>query len=254
MINFFTDIHIFSSPMQKDNIVVSADDIYFKKFGKIIIHSCIKSNNNIHIHVVNPTYDTLLEFKNYDVNRISFSYEYLDISYIHNLLIKTYYYVSRYFITNFLFENYNLNNTFICDIDMFFYKKINLPDDKEIGIFYSPEKNSPWKQSSAGFVFINKNKKHFLKNLISNYLEKIISIDYVWVENNLSGLEKANLVGLDQVCLTEELQKFLDDPTFLNLNTVSTFISKNDDPNYVAWNLIRAKKDPNFNEYIKNRF
>jgi hypothetical protein len=254
MFNFFKNTQFISYPSNSSIIVSACDDLYFKRFGDTIISSCINSRNDIHVHVINPSIETINEFKKYKSTLVSISYETSDFTTYHPLLIKTYYYFSRYFISNFLFENYNITNVYITDIDMFFNNVIDLPKDKDVGIFYNSKKESLWRQTSAGFVYINKNKKYFLDNLISNYLNKLKSIDFLYVENNVTGLERANYVGLDQVCLSEEVQKILQDSKFLNLNELTNFISKEDDNRYTAWNLIRFKKDPNFDNYIRQKF
>jgi hypothetical protein len=250
MAEFFTDIE-FSMPIVHDQcVVVAGDQKYFARFGGYLIDSCRRSGNRLHCHVINPTHDTKHMMHQSRDSAISFSSESLDLDGVHPLEEKTYYYFSRYFVARYLLENCTLSKAYITDMDMIFLKSIALPGNKTVGVTYDPNQPNDWKRSSASFVYVDRAAVWFLQNLIDLYRQLIASNDWSQVEK-LQGFHRACKVGLDQVCLSRECAKIAHEDFFLNLRDIRNLTSKHKHKDAVAWHLLRAKKDPDFERIMQ---
>jgi len=79
---------IIGNTTEEFTLLAACDSVYLKNFAKGFVTSCALAGNNSHIHVTNPTEEDK-EYVNYlnegykrlnIINKMTFSYDYLDIS------------------------------------------------------------------------------------------------------------------------------------------------------------------------------
>jgi hypothetical protein len=148
----FNNVSYIGEPSNKTNVTFSCDDIYFQKFGIDNLNSCIYSGLIPHCHLINPSDNTKQEILKFNSNNVSFSIEKLNIDQFKKHQLKTYYYCSRFFIARDLFDRFEVESLWICDTDVIFNQKPDVPEDKKIGISYNADQESLWKQTQASLI------------------------------------------------------------------------------------------------------
>lgn len=240
-----------SFPASDTISVFSCDENYFLNYGIYNILSCNKILQDVHVNIINPGKESFNKLSNLKSNlkiNLTFSYEKIDIK--NFFALKSYLFCNRYFISLYIFNHSNVKTIFITDADIIFKKSINFPKDKFLGIIYKPENNTLWKQSGGNLVIIKEKYKNFLKKFISEFDSRFQKT--VWKDfSNFPKLERANIVGLDQICLSVLAKDYKEDKNFINLAN-GNFISKNINDNAFLWSLTgNSKKNKNLSEKIE---
>jgi len=220
----FKNVQYVKEPLTTTNVTFSCDDIYFQKYGINNIASCLTAGLVPHCHVINPSKKT----KKYlnDIN-ISYSIEILDIDQFNEYQLKTYYYCSRFFVANDLFNKFYIDELWISDADVLFNNKPVVPDDKTLGISYNETQLSLWKQTQASLIYVKQSKKLFIEQVLLEYLIKFQNTNFKILETITDKYERGNILGLDQVCMSLVFNKYYRiDPGFINLHDIEGLKSK----------------------------
>lgn len=253
----FQNVNYLETPTTKELVVFSCDQKYFEKYGIFNLLSCNKINYDVHLHLINAT-DDFKRLRDSLQNNLSIKFtvslENVDLNSISQDQLKTYYYCSRFFIANDLFENYNLEKIYITDADVFFNNRIEINENISLALNYKPEESHLWRQVSAPFIFIKKEKKQFLKNVISEYKLRLDSTDFSILDNITDKYRRGDILGLDQVCLAKNLTPDILKNGFLNLNQNPNIVSKNENDSCV-WIMTNqnAKKDKDLKIKLKEK-
>jgi hypothetical protein len=174
-------------------IFASCDNIYLKDHSKGFVTSCALAKNNVHIHVTNPTEDSLkyLEYLKtgyeqlYSNGLMTTSYDTLDISNYNLKQRKTFYTCNRFIVLPSVIKC----DVLILDVDCLVMKHIdNLECD--VGLFLRKELvvkewNGLAGKVAAGAVYISKRNLDYIEhvsNFISNnnmnwYLDQVALYD-----------------------------------------------------------------------------
>ena len=226
MQEFFRNCEIIKVPTSNSPVVFQCDENFFKKYGMYNLMSCEKNNMDVHIHFINPTDVFLDKIKNLNTKiNLSYSIESIDTD-INLYKLKSYYFCSRYYITNYLFEHNLIQRAFITDADIIFNEHIEIPHDKKLGILYYPSQDNLWKQTGANISYVDKDRKPFLETVIKIYEQRLQDTDFDSITKDMNKFEKANMYALDQVCMSLALQENFIDQYFINLTSIDNFISK----------------------------
>lgn len=256
--NFFKSFNFLHYPAKKEIVLFSCDDLYFKKFGIFNIISCNEVGHDIHFHIINPSKESLELFNNIKSKlRIQYSYstELLETKDLNFYALKSYYYCSRYYVATFLFENTLVEKIHIVDTDAIFNDKIVMKENIDLSLEYNDQYNNLWQKIMAGYVFIEKKKSWFLKEVLFEYEKRYDSTDFAIVSNIENKIEKANFTGLDQVCLSYvfELYKLNLEDSFYNLLPIkSQFKSKGD--NLAKIWMILGKSKVDADKYLRKKY
>ena len=245
MQEFFKNYEIIKVPSSNNPVVFQCDENFFNNYGIHNLASCEKNNMDVHIHFINPSDKFLKKIDNLDLKiKFSYSKESIDTD-INFFKLKSYYFCSRYYITNHLFDQDLIQGAFITDADIIFNEHIVIPKDKELGILYYPSQDNLWKQTGANISYVSKRKRSFLEIVIKIYEQRLQNTDFDRITSEMPKMERANLYALDQVCMSLALQENFIDETFINLATIDNFISKN--KNTKIWSLTGGgqKANPN---------
>jgi hypothetical protein len=255
--NFFEKVTILSSPKTKERVVFQCDEFYFKNYAFYNLLSCNDVGYDVHIHFINPTDEFLEKVQKINLSiDLSISVESLDITDINFYKLKSYYFCSRYFISNLLFENNLIDKAYIVDADIIFNEKIIIPENKLIGVMYYPSFDDLWKQTGANFLYVSEKRKDFLKKIIKEYKQRVEEIDFDSISNSMNKSTRANLYGLDQVCMSFIIKnENLIDDSFLNMESIERFIG-NKDTTKKIWSLTgQPKRNPDgLKEVLYKRF
>lgn len=255
---FFKNVEYLKNPTGKELVLFSCDDIYFKKFGIYNICSCDQTGQNVHVHLINPSEESLTLLCNLSKKlkvEVSYSIETFDISLINFYCLKGYFYTSRFFIAETLFKKFKINTLLITDTDIIFNEPIVFPKNKTFGINFYPEKTTLWEKSPAYFVLIKINETPFLELLLQEYTRLLNVTDFNSINDLPNKIEKANLSGVDQIGLSTVIlqqQKYLDFK-FLNLATLENFSSKGEYESKI-WVLVGKTKNSLPENYLKNKY
>ena len=253
MQEFFKNVKIIKKPISKTVVVFQCDEYFFNNYGIFNLLSCEENNLDAHIHFINPSQSFLNKIDNIKTNiKLSYSTESIDTN-INFYKLKSYYFCSRYFIANYLFETTPIESAFISDADIIFNKSIYMPEKIKLGVLYYPKHNNLWKQTGANITYIHKDKKIFLERIIEIYNKKIKHTDFNSISETMNKIEKANLYALDQVCMSLIVKDFINDD-FLNLASIKNFIGKNRSND--IWSLTGAgqKSNPEVKDFLQHRF
>jgi len=251
MIKFFDEVKILKTPRSKKVVIFQCDENFFNSYGFYNLVSCEKHNLNVHIHFINPSKLFLNKIKNLNLDiQLSYSQEFINTD-INFYKLKSYYFCSRYYITNYLFEKELIEEAFITDADIIFNEQIEIPSNFKLGILYFPKHNNLWKQTGANFSYIHKNKKSFLETVIKIYEDKLITTKFENITDNMNKVEKANLYGLDQVCMSLALKENFIDNEFINLTIIDKFIGKSLD--FKIWSLTGGGKSNSNLKFLLDR-
>lgn len=234
---FFKNVNFINFPKTKEKVLWACDPIYFENFGYYNLLSCNEVGHDVHIHLINPPEDLLDRILKINLSiDLSISYEHFDVN-LNVYKLKSYYFCSRFFIAQQLFLNTLVEKLFITDADIIFNQKIIFPDNKFLGLGYFPDNNNLWKQSSAGLIIIAKQKKEFLDLVLNEYNKRLLQTNFDLISESMDKITKANLYGLDQVCMSYVLQTSdIIDDTFFNLEDEGYSMS-NKNLNLQIWAL-----------------
>ena len=250
---FFNNCQLIKSPVSNTPVVFQCDETFFNNYGIYNLISCEKNNIDVHIHFINPTQTFLDKINKLDTNiHLSYSKEYIDTD-INFYELKSYYFCSRYYIANYLFDHDLIQAAFITDADIIFNEQIKIPQDKKLGILYYPMHDNLWKKTGANISYVHKDKKSFLESVIKIYEQRIKETDFDSINDSMDKFQKAEMYALDQVCMSIALKDFLDDQ-FINLTNISNLISKNNTTK--IWSLTGAgqKSNPAVHKALDDMF
>jgi hypothetical protein len=170
-------------------IFASCDNVYLKDHGKGFVTSCALAKNNVHLHITNPTEDTIkyLEYlKNgyqtlNDQNLFTTSYDTIDVSTYTTKQRKTFYACNRFIVAADVIKC----DVLILDIDCLVMKHVdNLECD--VGLFLREDRvEKEWKglagKTAAGAVycsianldFLNYVKEFIQSNKLDWYIDQV---------------------------------------------------------------------------------
>jgi hypothetical protein len=247
---FFQDIKFISKPKTKEKVVFQCDENYFINYGIYNLFSCDNHGHDVHIHLINPSELLLEQIKNLKLSiDLSISTEQLEITNINFYKLKSYYFCSRYFISNLLFEKNLISKAYIVDADVIFNQRINFDNSIELGVLYYPHYDTLWKQTGANFLYVTEKRKNFLRNIVNLYNEKVQHIPFELINENMEKLQRANMYGLDQVCMSELIAQ---EHNFFNLCDLENFLSKNQSAK--VWSLTGPwKQNPNIKNLLEQQ-
>jgi hypothetical protein len=247
---FFQNITFISKPKTKEKVIFQCDENYFVNYGIYNLFSCDNHGHDVHLHLINPSEMLIEQIKNLHLSiDLSISTEKLAITDINFYKLKSYYFCSRYFISNLLFEQNLISKAYIVDADVIFNEKINFDNSIELGILYYPQYDTLWKQTGANFLYVTDKRKNFIKNIVNLYNEKIQHIPFEIINENMEKLKRANMYGLDQVCMSELITQ---EHNFFNLCNIENFITKNQ--NSKIWSLTGPwKKNPDIKKLLEKK-
>ena len=224
---FFSNISFYKNIDSDYKVVFSCDDVYFNKYGFYNLLSCDKVGHDTHVHLINPSEQTILALENLHLkNNHSFSFENIDIKSVNYYQLKTYYYCSRFFIANFLLEHSDIKKIIITDADVIFNKKVFWPENIYLGLEYKPEEKHLWRQVAGPVVLVSLESKSFLEDVILDYKNRVDHTDFKILETLTDKYVRGDILGLDQVCMANNIKKYLND-NFLNLKNNTDIKSKN---------------------------
>lgn len=210
-------------PRSFDIVVFSCDENYFLKYGIYNILSCNRINQDVHVNVINPSdvfFNILEKLKSKLEITLSISFERVEIENFYAM--KSYLFCNRYLISLYLFNNCLIDSIYITDADIVFKERLIFNEDEKLGLNYMPNNETLWKKCSGNFVFIRKNKIDFLSKVVSEFLKRYKETQ--WADfSSYTKIDRANVVGLDQVCLSYVLENY-DKEGFFN---TAKFVSKN---------------------------
>ena len=246
---YFQNIEIIIAPKSKNKVVFQCDENYFNKFGIYNLLSCNKHKHDVHLHLINPSELLLDNIKNLNLTiDLSISKELLELENINFYKLKSYYFCSRYFIADYLFAHDLIQKAYITDADVIFNENISFDDNVNLGILYYPYRSTPWKQTGANFLYVTDKKKQFVKNIVNLYNEKVETINFNIISEDMDKMIRANMYGLDQVCMSALIK---DETDFLNVATIDNFVTKQQTAK--IWSLTGPwKKDPNIKTILEN--
>ena len=250
---FFENIKLVKSPCSTQRVIFQCDEFYFRNYGFYNLLSCDELNQDVHIHFINVSDEFLSKVLDLRLSiDLSISCEILNTD-VNFYKLKSYYFTSRYFITDYLFSKNLIDLAYVIDADIIFNEKISLQNSK-LGVLYYPEyKDNLWKQTGANFLLISKDRKDFLKKIIEEYHSRLSQINFECIHEKMPKYERANMYALDQVCMSIAMQsedtKSLD---FINLNQIENFIG-NKNMTCKIWSLT-ARKNNETQKILLNRF
>jgi hypothetical protein len=252
---FFSNISFYKDSMAEYKVIFSCDSIYFKKFGLYNLMSCDKAGHTVHVHLINPTAEifSIIDNLKFYINHHSISYEYIDVNSLNFYQLKTYYYCSRFFITNFLFKNNNLKKAIITDADVIFNEYVAWPKNIYLGLEYKPDEKHCWRQVSGPVVLISKESQSFLEDIITDYKERVNFTDFSVLDTITDKYTRGDILGLDQVCMANNLKKYITS-NFLNLYNEN--IQSKDRYKSKIWIMTNsnAKNKPNIQTELEEMF
>jgi hypothetical protein len=258
MNNFFSNLK-FNQDIYSNSInLISCDDHYWKKYGIFNVISCNETNQDIHVHIINPSPETIKSLKklkeqcHINITQSSESFETTELNFY---FLKSYYYMSRFFISRFIFNNTTVQEIKITDADIFFNEFIEFPNNINLAVSYRPNNNTAWERTAAYFLYVTKEYSNFLNLVVEVYQKKVKNIDFYKIEKIENKIEKANNTGLDQVCLTEVLedQKIFQNADFLNLDSLLDFSSKGENDSKI-WVLVGKTKRSLEDSYLYSKY
>lgn len=253
---FFKNVDFDSYPKDKNISVFACDDIYFKKYGIYTLISLDKLLYNTHIHLINPTKESIETYKQLLLKLAgnhSFSAEYLDFSTVSEPEKKSYFFMSRYFLSQYLFSSFDIENMFIIDADLIFNHRIELKSNVNIAFNYRPERNTLWERSAAYLVYVTRNRKSFIDEIIEEYRTRHLETNFEEIPKLEKKIDRVNLAGLDQVCLTSVLERQDNIEDFFNLRDIESLESKGEFSGKI-WVLVGKNKRLLADDYLKLKY
>lgn len=222
----YNNVRYLNTPKQP-TICFACDDGYFQKYGQYTLRSCIDTKQIAHCHIINPS-DASLDIANIlKEESLSFSVEQLDISSFHKYQLLSYYFCSRFFVAKDLFENFNVESLWITDTDVWFNEKLDSPNNKKLCVDYNLNANNLWKQTTGSIIFVHRDKRQFLNQVIEEYLLRYNNTNFEDILDNADKITKSNLVGLDQVAMAVVISNhYKNDQDFSSLSVIPNLKGK----------------------------
>ena len=252
---FFRNINFHRYPKSKEKVVFQCDEFYFKNYAFYNLLSCNNVGYDVHIHFINPSKEFLNKVENINLDiDLSVTTEYLLTENINHYKLKSYYFCSRYYITDLLFSNNLIEKAYITDADIIFNEKILFDKKINLAVMYSPEYDNLWKQTGANFLYVSKYRADFIKKIINLYQKKLQEINFDAIHEGMDKVTRANMYGLDQVCMSlQMMDENLTSEDFLDLKYIDNFLSKTS--NTKIWSFTGpAKKDPQLQTTLFKKF
>lgn len=178
------------------SIVASCDEAYLKDHGQAFAASCGLANNNMHIHIVNPSnesfnfaLDMSKKLKNITDCAFTCTYEETDLSVYTPEERRTYYACSRFLLADKLLQ-LGSGSLLLSDIDCVVMKHIEEPN-ADLGLFLREplEGTVGWEQAgtrvAAGVVYYHYTLGWFAER-VARYIDnnkKIWFLDQVALSN-----------------------------------------------------------------------
>jgi hypothetical protein len=245
---YFQKLKIIVPPKSRNKVIFACDGDYFNSYGIYNLLSCNNHNHDVHVHIINPTKELLNKINEITLSiDLSISIEELDTSNINFYKLKSYYFCSRYFICDYLFNNDSIDTAYITDADIIFNENISFDNTVTLGILHYPKYESLWKQTGANFLYVTKERKSFVNKIVNLYQKYVETNDFEIISNSTSKSVRADIYGLDQVCMSEIIK---NETNFFNLATIENFVSKKQ--NSKIWSLTGPwKKNPNIKSILE---
>jgi hypothetical protein len=225
----FKTVEYIKTPSIDTKICFSCDTEYFIKYGQYNILSCIKTQQHVHCHVINPTAD-VRELANSLISSstlVSISFELLDISLYCSNQILTYYFCARFYIARDLMINHNVSKLWITDTDVIFDQSIDFPLDKKLGVDYNLLADNLWKQTNGNIIFVHSSKVDFLNKVIEEYENRYRNINFSTITADTDKITRSNLIGLDQVSMAVVISKYyINDSEFSHVSIIPNLKGK----------------------------
>ncbi len=112
-----------------DVIFASCDSVYFNNFGIPLLYSANEHGNDLHIHIMNPTYEDIVLAQNLkNEMKVNFTYSYEQTP----ANVREYYSCNRFMVAPYFLET--ADRILIIDTDCLIMQKLEFPD-AELGLF-----------------------------------------------------------------------------------------------------------------------
>jgi hypothetical protein len=185
--NYDIEIH---GELPKTNVLFSAcDNNYFFDHACSFILSADKNNFNTHIHIVNPSADTIIltsKLKSLVKNNLTFSFNDVDITNWDPAWLYPYYASLRFLVLPEIIKH--AKKVIILDIDSLVLKEFKFPT-KPVGYFLreeNPRLPTSWEREgsrvNAGIVYFDINSMYHIRNLI----RILNSLDLRWYRDQIA--------------------------------------------------------------------
>lgn len=248
---FGKDISMIIESVDSNKIIFACDPNYWNLYSKYLLLSCDNLNLSVHVHLLTDDINILESVKSFILSlkcRHSLSFESIDQSMLEYPKFS-YYFIARYFIADYLFKKCNIDQAIIIDADVILNDIIKFPENKDIGIFYRPYEERPFRKIWGNLFMIKKSKSWFLEKIIERYNLNFNSIDWEMV-HSLKGKKRVqHYSGQDQICIAETIHFVENDEGFFNLKSSKLF-------GPIIWSLTGdgQKSNPETYQILKNRF
>jgi len=154
-----------------DVIFASCDSVYFNNFGIPLLYSANEHGNDLHIHIMNPTYEDIVMAQNLkNEMKVNFTYSYEQTP----ANVREYYSCNRFMVAPYFLET--ADRILIIDTDCLMMQKLEFPD-AELGLFLrDPIPGTVgWENEgthvAAGMVLMSKEAMNFAKDLSKQLYE-----------------------------------------------------------------------------------
>ena len=197
---------IIGNTTEEFTIMAAGDSVYVGEYAKGLVCSCALNQNNVHIHITNPTEKDhdYLNYLNKGYNKLhpdgkfTSSYDQIDISKLSKEARKTFYACNRFIVA----DKVAKADILILDLDCYLRQHID-PLDCDVALFHREPKGQGWEQLgthiAAGAVFC-----------------RLDHIDFLTETARILNEHKLEWLA-DQVALYEAYLKFKDQKKFYTL-------------------------------------
>jgi len=170
-----------------DTLFASCDDKYYKDHGKTFINSAIRNGNKVHIHLVNPSDESLNDAIKLGATT---SYETTTIEGDP----KIYYACSRFLCIAEFVDIFKDVRWMILDIDCLVLDKIEFPD-APVGLFFRHCVPAKERKVAAGVVYVGKGGGQYIKRVA----EYIKTMKLAWFADQIALWEKSQTSNVDKI-------------------------------------------------------
>lgn len=185
---------IIGTTTEEFTIMAACDSVYLRDHAKGFITSCALAQNNVHIHVTNPSEEDnkYLQFlcEGYKIlypeGHMTTSHDNMDTSSFTKSERRTFYACNRYIVVPDVVKC----NVLILDIDCFVMSNI-VPFEEDVGLYLrKPIGNDKWEiegnKLAAGAVYVNKNHLDFIGYTKEVILDHISRREMRWFLDQLA--------------------------------------------------------------------
>jgi len=199
-------------------IMAAGDSVYVGEYAKGLVCSCALNQNNVHIHVTNPTekdhdYLNYLNkgyLKLYPNGKFTSSYDLIDISKLSKESRRTFYACNRFLVA----DKVAKGDILILDLDCYLKQHID-PLYCDVALFQREPKGENWERLgthiAAGAVFC----KYMHLDFLTETAKIITDLEMKWLADQVA-LYEAYLKFKDQKqfeCLTSDFMDWEFKPT-----------------------------------------